>query len=427
LPQTLAVRPTRTGRSRGAAVVPDGSSPRAAPLREREFRLLIVGQAISTVGVGMMPIALVFVVFRLTHDSASDLGLVLAAGYATQLGLLLVGGVVADRVARRTLMVSALLWCAAVQATLAVLVITGSATFSALIVLMVLYAIAGAFFWPALSGVIPSTVPAESLQSANSILGMSGGAGVIVGPLLAGILVPTVGAGPTLALGAASLGVSAVVLSMMAGGQAASTGRRSFTRELADGFAEVRGRAWLWLSMLSSGLLLMVGVAPVQVLGPLVARRYFGGATAWAVMVAAFAAGGVAGGALALRLRPARPLFFTYLCLLVALPANVLLAIPGPLAAIVGAQFVGGISVGLDWAIWDTLLQQQIPAHALSRVTAYEGVSSLAFSLIGIALAGPAANTFGLRETLIGGALVGAIGIVAVVSVREVRNVGYVR
>jgi Major Facilitator Superfamily len=398
-----------------------------APLGEREFRLLIVGQAISTVGVGMMPIALVFVVFRLTHDSASDLGLVLAAGYATQLGLLLVGGVVADRVSRRTLMVSSLLWCAAVQATMAVLVITGSATFSALIVLMVLYAIAGAFFGPALSGVIPSTVPAESLQAANSLLGMSGGAGVIVGPLLAGVLVPTVGAGPTLAAGAASLGVSAVVLSMMAGGPAASTGRRSFTRELADGFAEVRGRAWLWLSMLSSGLLMTVVVAPVQVLGPLVARQYFGGATAWGVMVAAFAAGGVAGGALALRLRPARPLFFTYLCLLVTIPASVLLAIPGPLAAIVGAQFVGGISVGLDWAIWDTLLQQQIPARALSRVTAYDTGSSLAFSLIGIALAGPAANTFGLRETLIGGALVGALGIVAVVAVRAVRNVGYVR
>jgi MFS family permease len=69
-------------------------------LREREFRLLFLGQAISWLGTGMVPLALAFAVLQVTR-SASDLGLVLAARALPNVAFLLAGGVFADRLPRR--------------------------------------------------------------------------------------------------------------------------------------------------------------------------------------------------------------------------------------------------------------------------------------------------------------------------------------
>src|ERR1700691_2268732 len=72
------------------------------PLRERNFRLFFIGQTASQIGSGMAPVAVVFAV--LAHGNASDVGYVLTAGLVPLVLLLLVGGVVGDRMSRRTLM-----------------------------------------------------------------------------------------------------------------------------------------------------------------------------------------------------------------------------------------------------------------------------------------------------------------------------------
>ena len=75
-------------------------------LRVREFRLLLGAQGVSELGDRMAPIALAFAVLEL-GGSATEVGLVLAAGCFPQIATLLVGGVVADRVSRRVVMVVA--------------------------------------------------------------------------------------------------------------------------------------------------------------------------------------------------------------------------------------------------------------------------------------------------------------------------------
>jgi predicted MFS family arabinose efflux permease len=288
-------------------------------------------------------------------------------------------------------------------------------------VLQVVYGIAAAFFRPAATGLIPATVSPTRLQAANALLGMSESLGFTVGPALGGVLVAGLGTGTAFLFDAATFLWSITFLAWMRPRPLEPSAPQRFTRDLADGFREVRSRTWVWVSILSVGLTLMIQVAPIQVLGPVIARVHFGGAAAWAAMEAAFGAGTVLGGVTALRLAPRRPLLFVNLCFLLAAPSSIAFGVPAPLAAIVAAQFVAGWSVGLYVPLWETLLQERIPSNALSRVSAYDWMGSLVFMPLGLALAGPVAGTIGVSATLISGGVFCVIVVAATVAVPEIR------
>src|SRR4051812_18900081 len=97
---------------------------RLGPLDEREFRLLWAGQATSELGSALVPVALAFAVIDLT-ESMSALGLVLATGFVSRVTLLLLGGVAADRLPRRRIMLTADALRAVTQALVAVLLLAG--------------------------------------------------------------------------------------------------------------------------------------------------------------------------------------------------------------------------------------------------------------------------------------------------------------
>src|SRR4051794_19293857 len=98
----------------------------AAVLRERAFRRLFLGRATSLLGDGLVPVALAFAVLEVDGSPAA-LGIVLAARTVPFAGLLLVGGVVADRLPRQRLMVAADLLRAFAQGLIAILLIGGGA------------------------------------------------------------------------------------------------------------------------------------------------------------------------------------------------------------------------------------------------------------------------------------------------------------
>ena len=152
-----------------------------AVLREREFRLLYAGQTISLLGDGMLIIALSFAVLDLT-GSVSDLGFVVAASRAPLVLTVLAGGVVADRVSRRAVMVVADLVRMGALGVSAALLIAGDAQVWQLAVLQVLVGTAAGFFYPAATGLLPLTVRAEMLQQANGLRGLSEAAGKVLGP-----------------------------------------------------------------------------------------------------------------------------------------------------------------------------------------------------------------------------------------------------
>lgn len=398
----------------------DGS----ALLRSRDFRNVFLAQSVSVFGDGITPVALTFAVLGLT-GSGTDLGLVLAAQSVPLVLLALVGGVWADRLPRARLMVASDLIRAAVQLTGAALLLTGAAQVWQLALLAAVHGAAEAFFRPAAGALLPQIVPAPRLQQANALMGMSDNFGWMVGPAVAGVLVGLIGSGGAIAVDGVTFLVSASFLaSLRVPAVLKSEATRGFFVELRKGWYEVRSRTWLWTMLLRVCLVLFIVIAPFQVLGPLGLLEEGYGAIAWGWLQAVFSAGMIVGMAVAMRYRPKRPMITVTLTGSTAAAAPLAWAIfgdPWVLGAVYGLR---GISVGILVAVWNTTLQTQIPEESLGRVTAWDWMSSLALWPVGLALAGPLAQAFGVTTMCW---VTGILGVAAAYWVLLVKDVWRLR
>jgi MFS family permease len=389
-------------------------------LSERDFRLLWIGQSGSAVGDALVGVALAFAVLELT-GSAADLGLVLASFAVPRVVFTLAGGVWSDRLPRQRVMVACDLLRAAGQAVVSAMLISGNAEIWHLVGLAFLMGTASAFFVPASVGLMPQLVSVERVQQANALVSLSQSAAHIFGPLLAGLMVATVGAGWAFAVDGLSFLVSAGFLMAMRVPPRPPTERRPFVAELADGWREVVSRSWVVAAILAFSLS-NASLAAFQVLGPLVAERTLGGAAAWGVIVTGGAVGGLLGGAISLRWKPRRPLVPGFVLMALATVQLFLLIPPFPAPVIAaGAMFTIGAIV-VSNTFWDTMLQQHIPRDAISRVSSYDWMVSLIFQPIALAAVGPMSEAIGLRETLLVAAAIGIAANGAVLLVPGVRR-----
>ncbi len=390
-------------------------------LRERQFRLLFLGQTLSQVGSSILPIALIFAV--LEFGSASALGIVSAALLIPNVCLMLFGGVWADRLPRQKVMLYADLVRAASQAMAAVLLFVDGATVWNFALLAAMYGTANAFFNPASTGLVPDTVSPERLQAANALMSLSRTSLNVLGPAIGGALVAFVGPGSVFAIDAVSFVLSACFLAVIrpAARMVVREGMRS---ELARGWREVRSRTWIWMSIAYFAVW-NLAFAPYWILGPIVAKNELGGASDWGIVMTLAAVGGIGGGFVALHFRPRFPLRAGYL--LIALYALPLLLVARPFPAVVigiGAA-IGAASLEIANTLWYTTLQQKVPREAISRVSAYDWLGSLIFQPVGFIIAGPLSHIFGIKPTLIGAAAViasAAVIVSAVPSIRDLRR-----
>ncbi|HSR23119.1 MAG TPA: MFS transporter [Candidatus Eisenbacteria bacterium] len=394
---------------------------RFGPLHEREFRLLWSGQALSAVGDAVVPVALALAVVQ-AGGGPSQLGLVLGAALVPRVLLLLVGGVWADRLPRQRVMLVADLVRAATQAVIAGELLLGELRIAHLVPLAVVTGVASAFFAPASGALVPSTVSEGRRQAANALLGLSRNGAQVLGPALAGVLVATVGAGWAFALDSASFLVSAGTLALLRVPHVPAA-RRPFTAELAEGWVELRRHRWYWTNLLAHACW-NAAMATFWVLGPVVAVRELGGAGSWGAVATACAVGSTLGGALALRLRPPRPLLHANLALALAALPLALLAGPAPVVplALAGAAALGGLAYMS--ALWETAVQRHVPPAALSRVVAYDWLVSLVVSPLAYVLVGPVVAAVGTRSTLLGAAALLGLTSLGVLAVRDVRTLG---
>src|SRR5512132_3079981 len=403
-----------------------------ASLREQgPFRLLFWGQALSVVGDRITPVAIAFAVLGL--GSASDLGLVLAAGGIPFALFALAGGVWADRVGRRRVMLASDVVRALSQSVTAALLLTGSAEVWMLAVLAFVYGTAAAVFMPALMGLIPQTVTPARLQEANALLVLTRSIASVAGPALAGVLVVAAGSGEAIAVDAATFAVSALCLARMrpsaepvgavGAGDAAEPER--FLAGLRAGWHEVRSRAWLRWGLIAMGVYHVFVLPAVFVLGPALAARELDGASSWAAIVACFGIGGVLGNVVAMRLPLRRPVFTAALALVGASTQAAIIGSGLGTVGIAGLELLAGICVALFFTLWDLSIQEQVPPHAVSRVSAYDFSVSLGLMPLGMAICGPIAATLGLDTTLRAMSVVGvaaALVWLAQPAVRAVRR-----
>ena len=222
----------------------------AAPLAQREYRLLWIGRTVSVAGDALVQVALIFAILKI-GGSASEVGLVAAAQTVTRITFTLAGGVWADRTSRRSLMLASDMLRAFVQATLAVLLITGNAHVWELGLGAAAYGGAQAFFGPASTGLAPELVPQEQLQQANALIDLSRSFFQVAGPAVAGVLVAGFGSGPVFAIDAASFIISAAALSTLRLPPRTRGKSGKFRADLVLGWRELAGRPWYWLNLIA--------------------------------------------------------------------------------------------------------------------------------------------------------------------------------
>jgi MFS family permease len=389
-------------------------------LRTREFRLLFSGQAVSVLGDRMVAVALAFAVLEI-GGSVSEVGLVLAAGTFPLVATVLVGGVVADRTSRRAVMVVADLVRVASQGAMAALLIAGVAEVRMLALLAAVSGAATGFFGPASTGLLPEVVLTEQLQPANALRASAVSAGEILGPIVAGVLVATAGAGWAIAVDAGTFAVSAICLAALRVPARGPEQGSSFLADLREGWVAFRSRRWAWTFVSYFAIVNLLWGA-WGALGPIVAERDLGGAAAWGTVLAAMGVGALAGSLLAARVKPRRPLFLAALTDgLFALPLAFLAAGP-PVPVIAGAALLAGGGMAMTISIWESTLQRHVPGESLSRVSSYDWFGSLAFYPLGLAIWGPIAAAIGISASLWLSFGLAAAMTVALLSVPDIRH-----
>jgi MFS family permease len=396
----------------------------AALREERAFRLLFTGQALSVIGDRITPVALAFAVLDL--GSATDLGIVLAAGGIPFALFSIIGGVVADRVGRRQVMLASDVARAIVQVLTATLLLTGEARIWMLVVLSAIYGVSSAVFSPALTGLIPQTVGAARLQEANALLALTRSLGNVAGPVIAGLIVAASGYGEAIAVDAATFVFSALCLARLqprALAAAPGAGEERFFAQLREGWREVRARRWLSRGLAAMSAYHVFVLPAVFVLGPALAQRELDGASSWATIVACFGIGSIAGNLVALRVPVRRPILVAAVALVVASLQAVIIGSGLGTAGIAGMELVAGVAVSLFFTLWDLSIQEQVPPNVVARVSSYDFTVSVGLMPIGLAAAGPISDALGLHQTLRAMSAVGVAAALLWLMVPAVRRV----
>jgi predicted MFS family arabinose efflux permease len=252
---------------------------------------------------------------------------------------------------------------------------------------------------PAEVGLVPQTVPAERLQQANALQGMTRNVVGVLGPAIGGVVVVLATPWLALAIDAVSFFVCAEILRRITVPPRADADAPGFFAELREGWQEFASRTWLWASVLFFGIGNLT-FAGWNVLGPAIADDRLGGAGAWATILTASGVGAVTGGVLAIRFRPQRPMVACVLAAMLISLQTLALALGAPTWAIAAAAFCGGLGIAVHLTLWFTVFQQRVPERAQSHVASYDTLGSFVLMPLGAALVGPLAAAIGLTETL---------------------------
>ena len=378
-------------------------------LSDKDFRWFFTGYLTSRLGTSMAPVATAFAVLH-TGAGPGGLGWVMAARIVPVVLLLLLGGVFADRLGGRKVMITSdLLRCGA-QVAFGLLVLTGNATLTAMIVVAVLSGVGEGVFSPSLQALIPRLIPNGRRGDANALLSVAVSSAGVAGPALGGMIAAVfggaVGPASVLFIDAGSYAISVVVLLRLGHVPQPEPGERTtIIRDLRDGWDEFRSRTWLWVSTVQFAFFNALVWAPYLVLGPVVAERRLGGAGAWGLVLAANSAGSILGGLALLGRRPKRPFLIAITALFGYVFTPALLASDLSLPFVCAAAAVTGVGGAIGGALEATVMQARVPTEVLGRITAYQTLGAFALGPLGLVVAGPLGSAFGIGAFLAFGAV----------------------
>jgi MFS family permease len=362
-----------------------GSSPLNL-LRNRNFRLLWVGEAISLLGDQFYLIALPWLVLQLTGDALA-VGVVLALAGVPRALFMLVGGALTDRFSPRAVMLASNLLRMVLVALLSVLVIGGLIQLWMLYLLALAFGIIDAFFFPAQSAIVPRLVGKEQLQAANAVIQGTMQVSLFAGPVLAGTLIVLLGNGQggqdldgiglAFAIDALTFLASAVTLWMVRdGGPAGVPEDAGEDESLLPAIAA--GLRAVWNDAALRAFFLLIAVSNFLVNGPIIVgipvladTRFAEGAAAFGIIMSAYGGGSLMGTLLAglLPRPPGRVMGVILGAIWSGLGLGVLalgLISTTPMAAV--TAFAMGVANGYVVILFVTWLQRRTSEDMLGRM-----------------------------------------------------------
>ncbi|MGN6795217.1 MAG: MFS transporter [Streptosporangiaceae bacterium] len=399
-------------------------------LANRNFRLLLADRLLAPFAAAFSLVGVSFAVLDATGSTA-DLSYVIAAQAAPCLVFLLVGGVIADRIAPQLVIVAANVMVAVGEGLFGILVLTAHPSIWVMVVLELVTGTGIALFYPASMALLPRLVPPEQMQEASAISRLIMNVAMMAGAALAGECVALFGAGWALAV--CGVGMFATVPLLLAIKVAPLERTElyadadqvpSMIRDLRDGWSEFRSHTWLWATVLQFTVVLAAWCGGFQVLGPAVADAHLGGAAAWGLISAAEAIGLIAGGLVALRWSPGRPMLFVALtgASIALAPLSLAMATLLPLWVICASSFLLGVVIEAMSVVWTVTMAAKIPTDKLARVSAYDGLGTTMGMPAGALVAGPLATRFGVSATQYGAAAIMLIASALTLIPRDIRT-----
>ncbi len=445
----------RRGEGRlGRVVAAARLSLQTGPMADQNFRLLTVGQTTSTLGDFCYAVALPWMVLSARGGGVAVLGLVLACYGIPRTALIPVGGILADKISGRVVMLVADIARCGLVGALLYLDATHAVSLATLGPVAALVGACGGLFIPASYTLLPQLLSPDDLQSGNAISSAGNQLGGLVGPAIAGALVTTAGSAAAFGVDAATFAVSAITLALIRPHRQAHAARPAeaapkpadATAKPADAAgkpadaerrapagsdpARSRGLPSLLREPVLQNMMVVVLIANLFTTGvfevamPDLAHERFG-AAGYGAMLACFGGGALAGALLAARRRPMRaPSVVGCRAFIVASVGIALIPFLGGLPGACAAILVLAVCTAYGDIILVTLLQQWAPPELLGRVMSMILLASMGSFPLSVAISGILVGKFGPEWFFPIGAIVLALAVIIALCRPEIRTLG---
>ena len=392
--------------------------PREASLLEnRDFRVMLSSQGVSSLGDAVSFTALPLLVLALT-GSGFAMGIVGALQTFPDLVVGMVAGALADRSDRKRMMLLADLGRALLTALIPLSVALNGPTMAVILVVAAPLSVLRAFFLAGYTSSVPALVGRSQIARANSYFETVYSSGYIIGPAIAGVLATTIGPGPTLAIDAVSFALSGLGLAFVKRDIVAPVDRprEPLLTEIRQGIDFILGHPVLRTAILFWGATSIVTAPLVTVLAVRITRDLAYEASILGLLLTAFGIGTVAGALLTARLATRRHVGLVLLGgNLVTAATLLIVSITVEIPLLLGIALVAGVAQSMVLVTYLTLRTALSPDALLGRVGSTARTISLGLQPVGLLVGGALIDLTGGSTTL---ALMGlAVAVISLVFV----------
>jgi MFS transporter, ENTS family, enterobactin (siderophore) exporter len=400
-------------------------SPDAEPLgRNRDFRLLVISQGVSSIGDMVAVTVLPLLILALT-GSGIALGVVFAIQAATDFGVSMFAGAIVDRANRKRILVTADIGRAVLTALIPLSVVVGAPTMAVIVLVAAPLRAFHAFFRAAYVASLPGIVGRSHLARANGIVETVESTSMIIGPAIAGLLAASIGAGLTLGIDAASFAVSAVGLLLIKRDLRAAAGRRPsrILDDVREGFAYVLHDPVLRATILLFSAFGAVFAPLIPALAVRITRDLSMSDGVFGLVLSAYGVGAVGGSLAMARLGRRTRVVVALLAGIFSMGLVLIgIALVDALAAMLGLALLAGLAESIVTVTYVTIRTLNSPDELLGRVGSSARVVTLGLGAIGLLVGGVLIDTVGGTETIaiVGGAM--CLLALAFVPVRALRT-----